>query len=179
MLKLLFPASRLLFRASSLPKVQNVVTKSISRNFSSVIPVTVAAPKPNLLNNPQVTQISNNIISRGLIKFSLNKGGKRKSVKAVRKRFYRLQWGVWIRTMCGRHKKLWKKKSNRKRRLRQHVMCNATQSRLLDKMAGPYWTKRRYYVDDPYEPYHTREEFPHSATKPKVFIPPSGTVPNC
>jgi large subunit ribosomal protein L35 len=105
--------------------------------------------------------------------------GKRKSVRAVHLRFYRLAWGGWVRTICGRHKRLWRKSPPRKRRLRQHVLCNATQSTLLDKMAGPYWTRRRYYVDDPYEPYHTREEYPLSATKPKPFDPPSGTVPYC
>ncbi|XP_044267371.1 39S ribosomal protein L35, mitochondrial [Tribolium madens] len=175
MLRVLNSVVRFVTRA---PRVQNVPTLPLVRNFTSVIPPTIAAPKPNLLSNPQLLQISSNIISRNLIKFSLNKG-RRKSVKAVRRRFYRLHWGAWIRTMCGRHKKLWKKSGANKRRLRQHVMCNATQSYLLDKMAGRYWTKRRYYVDDPYEPYHTREEFPLSAQKPKVFVPPSGTVPYC
>jgi len=67
--------------------------------------------------------------------------------------------GIWIRTKCGRQKKLWKKPAARKRRLRQHVFCNAKQSSLLDKMTTKYWKKRRYYPDDPYEPYHDREEF--------------------
>jgi large subunit ribosomal protein L35 len=180
MLRLLIPATRLAFRA---PIVQNVVhttpvTSQIQRSLSSAIPRTIAAPAPSLLANPKLTQISNNIISRNLIKFSMRKG-KRKSVRAVHLRFYRLAWGGWVRTICGRHKRLWRKSPPRKRRLRQHVLCNATQSTLLDKMAGPYWTRRRYYVDDPYEPYHTREEYPLSATKPKPFDPPSGTVPYC
>lgn len=88
------------------------------------------------------------------------------------RRFYRLNWGGWIRTKCGRHKKLWKKSPPQKRRLRQHVICNATQSWLLDKMAGPYWRKPRYFVDDPYEPYHQREYFPLTAVKPKPYFPP-------
>ncbi|KAF4527104.1 hypothetical protein B566_EDAN013738 [Ephemera danica] len=74
--------------------------------------------------------------------------------------------GIWIHTRTGRHKKMWMKSSKRKRRLRQHVFCNATQSHLLDKMVTKFWRKRRYYVDDPYEPYHSREEFPHSRKKP-------------
>ncbi|CAG2068291.1 unnamed protein product, partial [Timema podura] len=74
--------------------------------------------------------------------------------------------GGWIRTRSGRHKKLWKKKENLRRRLRQHVFCNATQSWLLDKMVTKYWRQPRYYVDDPYEPYHTREEFLVTRKKP-------------
>ncbi|XP_014280074.1 large ribosomal subunit protein bL35m [Halyomorpha halys] len=106
--------------------------------------------------------------NRALTKFSLRKG-KRKSVRAVVKRFYRLNWGIWIRTRCGRHKKLYKKSANRKRRLRQHVFTNATQSWLLDKMVTRYWRKPRFYVDDPYEPYHKREEFIFSRRRP--FVP--------
>lgn len=70
--------------------------------------------------------------------------------------------------MCGRNKKLYKKSANRKRRLRQHVFCNATQSYLLDKMVTSYWRKPKYYVDDPYEPYHKREEFSITSKKPVV-----------
>ncbi|XP_041782930.1 39S ribosomal protein L35, mitochondrial [Anopheles merus] len=103
--------------------------------------------------------------SRTVIKFSLRKG-KRKTVKAVIKRFKRLDWGGWIRTLSGRHKKMWRKKANRKRRLRQHVLVNATQSTLLDKMVTKYWKRPRYYIDDPYTPYHTREEFVYTRRKP-------------
>nr|CAD7440013.1 unnamed protein product [Timema bartmani]CAD7454993.1 unnamed protein product [Timema tahoe] len=80
--------------------------------------------------------------------------------------YYDVSWGGWIRTRSGRHKKLWKKKENLRRRLRQHVFCNATQSWLLDKMVTKYWRQPRYYVDDPYEPYHTREEFLVTRKKP-------------
>ncbi|XP_050530342.1 39S ribosomal protein L35, mitochondrial [Daktulosphaira vitifoliae] len=113
----------------------------------------------NILSNFNIQQ------NRNLTKFSLGKG-KRKSVKAVVDRFYRLAWGIWIRTKCGRNKKMWKKPASRKRRLRQHVFCNAKQSTLLDKMTTKYWKKRRFYPDDPYEPYHSREEFPFTRKKP-------------
>lgn len=56
--------------------------------------------------------------------------------------------------------------------MRQHVFCNATQSYLLDKMVGSYWRKPKYYVDDPYEPYHKREDFAYSARKPRPYFPP-------
>lgn len=74
--------------------------------------------------------------------------------------------GIWIRTKCGRQKKMWKKPAARKRRLRQHVFCNAKQSTLLDKMTTKYWKKRRFYPDDPYEPYHDREEYPYTRKTP-------------
>ncbi|EFN82539.1 39S ribosomal protein L35, mitochondrial [Harpegnathos saltator] len=106
-----------------------------------------------------------NIPVRTVIKFSLTKG-KRKTVKAVIKRFYRLNWGIWIRTKSGRHKHLWRKSAARKKRLREHVFVNATQSSLLDKMVTKYWRRPRFYVDDPYNPYHNREEFFITRKKP-------------
>ncbi|XP_046422133.1 39S ribosomal protein L35, mitochondrial [Neodiprion fabricii] len=104
---------------------------------------------------------------RTLTKFSLQKG-KRKCVKAVIKRFYRLNWGCWIRTKTGRHKKLWKKSPANRRRLRQHVFVNATQSWLLDTMVTNFWRRPRFYVNDPYTPYHSREEFIFTRTKPSL-----------
>lgn len=95
---------------------------------------------------------------RTLTKFSRG-NGKRKSVKAVLKRFMRLDWGGWIHTKSGRHKKLWKKSSAQKRRLRQHVFSNSSQSWLLDSMVTSFWRRPKHYVDDPYRPYHNREEF--------------------
>jgi len=107
-------------------------------------------------------------VSRSLTKYSLRKG-KRKTVKAVLKRFYRLDWGAWVRGKCGREKKIYKKSHNRRRRLRQHVFTNGKQSYLLDKMVTSYWRKPKHYVDDPYQPYHKREEFPLTRRKP--FVP--------
>ncbi|XP_033232209.1 39S ribosomal protein L35, mitochondrial [Belonocnema kinseyi] len=111
--------------------------------------------------NPSPTTIS----TRSLIKFSLKKG-KRKTVKCVLDRFYRLHWGIWIRTKCGRNSNLWRKSLNRRKRLGRHVFCNATQSWLLDKMVTKFWRRPKYYVDDPYEPYHYRENFNLTRRKP-------------
>ncbi|XP_018313442.1 39S ribosomal protein L35, mitochondrial [Mycetomoellerius zeteki] len=106
-----------------------------------------------------------NVPVRTVIKFTMSRG-KRQTVKTVLTRFYRLHWGIWIRTRSGRHNKLWTKTSARKKRLRKHVFCNATQSTLLDKMVSKYWKRRHYYIDDPYEPYHDREEFSITRRKP-------------
>ncbi|XP_073814997.1 mitochondrial ribosomal protein L35 [Musca autumnalis] len=117
----------------------------------------------NVLQQPLALQTQQ---TRGVTKFSLNKG-KRKSVKAVIKRFRRLDWGAWIRTYTGRQKKLFSKSPERRRRLRQHVFTNSTQSWLLDKMVTSYWRKPKNWVDDVYAPYHKRDEF--FATKSKPF----------
>lgn len=130
-----------------------------------------ASFKPNsLLQNKQILEISNNlnvVPVRTVTKFSLNKG-KRKTVKAAVRRFFRLHWGGWIRTKVGKHKKMWKKHASQKQRLRQHVFCNATQNTMLDKMVTKYWKRPKHYVEDPYAPYHTREEFGLTRRKPVV-----------
>lgn len=166
---------------TGLPKSTNILQNvakhnplhvSLVQQFSCL---TINPPTTKLLANPSVQTITNGITSRTVTKFSYRKG-RRKAVKVVLKKFYRLNWGGWIRTKCGRNKKLWKKTSARKRRLRQHVLCNATQSRLLDKMVGSYWRKPKYYVDDPYNPYHSREEFVYTAKKPRPFFPPENWI---
>ncbi|XP_051866100.1 39S ribosomal protein L35, mitochondrial isoform X2 [Pristis pectinata] len=93
--------------------------------------------------------------ARTLTYCSIRKG-KRKTVKAVVKRFLRLHCGLWVRRKAGYKKKLWKKRSDRKRRLRQHVFCNKTQSKMLDKMTTKFWKRRNWYVNDPYQMYHDR-----------------------
>nr|XP_037866291.1 39S ribosomal protein L35, mitochondrial-like [Chlorocebus sabaeus] len=66
---------------------------------------------------------------RSLTYLSIRKG-KRKIVKAVIYRFLRLHCGLWKRR-AGYKKKLWKKAPARKKRLREFVFCNKTQSKLL------------------------------------------------
>merc|ERR1712191_16590 len=103
--------------------------------------------------------------TRSVTKWSLNKG-KRKSAKSVTDRFFRLEWGAWIRPMVGHKKRHWSKTAKRKIRGARHVFCNSTQSTLLDKMVTKFWRKPHYYVDDIYRPYHQREEFVKTAMKP-------------
>lgn len=144
-----------------------------NRQFSNIIQprlINAGTSTTNLLGNPKLQQIANDIPKRTLTKFSW-RTGKRKTVKSVVRRFFRLHWGGWIRTKAGRHKKLWKKSPQRRRRLRQHVFCNAQQSSLLDKMVTRYWKKPKYYIDDPYAPYHTRDEFHYTYNKPRPYFP--------
>ncbi|XP_053619578.1 large ribosomal subunit protein bL35m [Plodia interpunctella] len=143
------------------------------KSFSTCNKVIIPTPlcyKGGLVHNKQILSISNNITNvpmRTVTKFSLKKG-KRKTVKAVIKRFFRLDWGGWIRTKAGRQKRLWKKSIAKRTRLRTHVLCNATQNTLLDKMVTKFWKRPKYYVDDPYTPYHTREEFYVTRKKPII-----------
>ncbi|XP_035281773.1 39S ribosomal protein L35, mitochondrial [Anguilla anguilla] len=92
---------------------------------------------------------------RSLTYYSV-KRGKRKTVKAVVKRFLRLHCGLWLRRKSGYKKKLWKKLPARRTRLRQHVFCNRTQTKLLDKMTTSFWKRRNWYLNDPYQKYHDR-----------------------
>lgn len=142
-------------------KPTNSCEKFLTTNFHTL--TTSATNNPLALStNPAIINLSNNQLqhqqTRNLTKFSLQKG-KRKAVRAVLKRFKRLDWGGWIRTRCGRHKKLWRKSPALKKRLREHVLVNATQSWLLDKMVTKYWRRPKYYINDPYTPYHKRETF--------------------
>ncbi|KAG5670050.1 hypothetical protein PVAND_000336 [Polypedilum vanderplanki] len=121
--------------------------------------------QPSILSNPALIQAPQVVQSRTLTKFSLRKG-KRKSVKAVIKRFMRLDWGIWIRTIAGRKKRIWKKSQKQRHRARQHVFTNASQSTMLDAMVGKYWKKPKYYVNDLYTPYHSRENFRITRKKP-------------
>lgn len=154
-------------------KVQPQTTSEIARNFSLLTIRSPAATvnqlasvklsnNPELLNlvlQPNVAQV------RTVIKFSMIKG-KRKTVKPVLKRFKRLAWGIWIRTRTARFKRLWKKSQPQRYRKRQHVFVNATQSTLLDNMVTSYWRRPRHYINDPYEPYQSRENFLATRRKP-------------
>ncbi|XP_066487325.1 large ribosomal subunit protein bL35m [Tiliqua scincoides] len=92
---------------------------------------------------------------RTAIQYSLRKG-KRKTVKAVVARFLRLHSGLWLRRRAGYKKRLWKKSARRKKRLREQVFCNKTQSKLLDKMTTSFWKRRNWYANDPFQKYHDR-----------------------
>nr|CAG4649842.1 EOG090X0J5E [Scapholeberis mucronata]SVE94002.1 EOG090X0J5E [Scapholeberis mucronata] len=163
--------SHLVHRYSQPSLIQNLVGKS-HFSVSQINPIQPLAVKFNSSILPSFPSLGLNSLpssnlqqTRSVTKWSLKKG-KRKTVKAVIHRFYRLGWDAWIRPMVGRNKRHWSKNRKRKIQAEKHVFCNSTQSTLLDKMVTRYWRKRRFYVDDIYEPYHQREEFRSSAVKP-------------
>ncbi|XP_068157947.1 large ribosomal subunit protein bL35m [Drosophila tropicalis] len=162
-------ACRLPATISVLPATQRACFSQlmVAQKPSNILPAGSLTPTSTtqllqLLPPAPATTIS----TRTVTKFSLIKG-KRKTSKAVLKRFKRLDWGAWIRTHTGRHKKMFKKSSALRRRLRQHVFTNATQSWLLDKLVTNFWRRPKHYIDDPYAPYHKRPEY--FATKGKTF----------
>lgn len=187
--KFIFFITKLLLMLSSVPAFCNIAclaakriqiraTSEIARNFSqlSIQPAkllnlnrnVISTPTTSIFSNPEFLKLTANPAFtqvRTVTKFSL-KTGKRKTVSAAIKRFKRLDWGIWIRTRTGRHKKLWKKSGKLQRKLRQHVFCNAKQSSMLDKMVTSRWRKPKYYVDDPYRPFHQRENFWSTRRKP-------------
>ncbi|OXB50967.1 UNVERIFIED_CONTAM: hypothetical protein H355_005225 [Colinus virginianus] len=115
-------------------------------------------PSPLLCSGSRIAPLLPSVLRqplRPLTYCSLRKG-KRKSVKAVVKRFLRLHNGLWVRRKSGYKKKLWKKSTAQKKRLREFVLCNGTQCKLLDKMTTSFWRRRNWYVDDPYQKYHDR-----------------------
>lgn len=143
--------------------------KFLATNFHTL---TINNPPLALSINPAILNLSNSLLqhqqTRTVTKFSLQKG-KRKTVRAAVKRFKRLDWGGWIRTRCGRQKKLWRKSTALKNRLKQHVLVNKTQSWLLDKMVTKYWRRPKYYINDPYAPYHKRESFFATRKNPVTY----------
>ncbi|XP_015110466.1 39S ribosomal protein L35, mitochondrial [Diachasma alloeum] len=146
-----------------------------SMRLNQYVRASPIVPDGSLLTKSVETTVLNGYTpTRTVVKFTKSQG-KRQCVKTVLKRFYRLNWGIWIRTKAGRHKRRWKKSGANARRSRQHVFCNATQSWLLDKMVTPFWRKPKYWVDDPYAPYHKREEYWATRTTPSPVIrkPPS------
>lgn len=73
-------------------------------------------------------------------------------------RFYRLNWGGWIRARGGRKSKGWRKDSQQWWWTKQHVLCSEKQSEQLEKMFEKKYRKKTYFVDDPYEFYEERND---------------------
>lgn len=132
------------------------------RQFSCFTNSTIQGKFLEPCHKPQKTSIRTKIVCS-------KKKGKGKSNYAVLSRFYRLRSGLWIRARSGRENKKWSKTEKRVRRLQQFVICNKTQSQLLDRMVTPYWVKKRYFPDDPYEIYQDRTNFKYAPIRPKYF----------
>uniref|UniRef100_A0A8C2F8M8 Large ribosomal subunit protein bL35m n=1 Tax=Cyprinus carpio TaxID=7962 RepID=A0A8C2F8M8_CYPCA len=142
-------------RLTQTPRFWTPAQRHVSRPLSAVH---TAAPLQHTGLLKRVTPLIPSLMLqpvRNLTYYSLRKG-KRKSVKSVVQRFLRLHCGLWVRRKAGYKKKLWKKSAARKKRLREHVFCNKTQCKLLDKMTTPYWKRRNWYLNDPYQKYHDR-----------------------
>ncbi|EHA99687.1 39S ribosomal protein L35, mitochondrial [Heterocephalus glaber] len=129
---------------SSAPRLVTSI-RNLTYGYTGMILNRVAPLLPNVL-----------MVSVGTLTYCSTRKGKRKTVKAVIYRFLRLHSGLWLRRRYSYKKKLWKKTAARKRRLREMVFCNKTQSKHLDKMTTSFWKRLNWYVDDPYQKYHDR-----------------------
>lgn len=97
-----------------------------------------------ILNNahPQFCSRINHLINysaviptRTITYYSRRKG-KRKTVKAVIRRFRRTGSGKWKRWQAGKNHFNSKKTSKRRSRLRRYVICNKQQTKMLNKMVN-------------------------------------------
>ena len=104
------------------------------------------------LSNPNPINLTS---KRNVIYFTHSKG-KFRSNKAVIHRFYRLNWGCWIRPRAGRHKHLWRKPYYIRWWAKQHVLCTDEQNKMLEQMVGARFKNPDYFVDDLYAPYQKR-----------------------
>ncbi|ODM99052.1 39S ribosomal protein L35, mitochondrial, partial [Orchesella cincta] len=132
-------------------------SNTVSPRISSGLLISAFRPSPSPLLKPVGPLLTTS--TRNVIKCSLGKG-RRKTVKAVIHRFYRLDWGAWISPKPGRARHLWKKSAQRRQRLRYHLFRTSSENRMLERMMTKYWVKKKHFVDDPYETYHTRDNFP-------------------
>lgn len=53
---------------------------------------------------------------------------------------------------------MWRKDGRRMWWTKQHVLCNRTQSEMLEKMFEQKYRKKKFFVDDPYEIYEERKD---------------------
>uniref|UniRef100_A0A2K5YRL4 Large ribosomal subunit protein bL35m n=1 Tax=Mandrillus leucophaeus TaxID=9568 RepID=A0A2K5YRL4_MANLE len=128
----------------------NILASSAYRNCVKNTPVVSSTPRLTTsernLTCEHTSVILNRVVPllpsilklpvRSLTYLSIRKG-KRKIVKAVIYRFLRLHCGLWKRR-AGYKKKLWKKAPARKKRLREFIFCNKTQSKLLRQNDDKY-----------------------------------------
>lgn len=94
--------------------------------------------------------ISNRVLSRRIT--TVSKKGKRKTCKAVAKRFIRTGKGKLKRWRCGKHHNQSKKRNRRKRFLRKPTYVSKTQLKTLNKMLNGWWIKQmedcHFYLKD-------------------------------
>ncbi len=76
------------------------------------------------------------VIPTRTITYYSRRKGKRKTVKAVIRRFRRTGSGKWKRWQAGKNHFNSKKTSKRRSRLRRYVICNKQQTKMLNKMVN-------------------------------------------
>lgn len=79
-------------------------------------------------------------------------------------RFKRLNNGLWIRGRPGRFVKHYRKEDDEIRASYRHETCTQIESQLIEKTMNRFWVRPKYYLEDPYAPYHVR----HGLKTPRV-----------
>lgn len=83
-------------------------------------------------------------------------------------RFYRLNWGGWIRRRGAARD--WQKTGGQRWWAKQHIFCSEAQSKQLEQMFAQKYRRKTYFVDDPYEIYEKRNhEFLPYGSKPYSY----------
>lgn len=118
--------------------------KSISSRQSAYLYACIRQKSTCILNNAypkfcsRVNHLLNfsSIIPTRTITYYSRRKGKRKTVKAVIRRFRRTGSGKWKRWQAGKNHFNSKKTSKRRSRLRRYVICNKQQTKMLNKMVN-------------------------------------------
>jgi len=96
--------------------------------------------------------------TRSVIYYDRNTGNRHTCPDALG-RFYRLHWGGWIRKRAGAKRGLWRKPWYLRWYGRQHIFVKNSEASKLEKMIDPKYKKVRHFVDDIYNPYHSRTNY--------------------
>ena len=97
--------------------------------------------------------------------------GNEEAFKEVVDRFYRLNNGLWIRTIPGRNKGKYKLTKEQQERMKQHIVCSREECQMLDKFVTDDYRRPHYFPDDPYEPYHRKSNIVGHKYTPRKFYP--------
>ncbi|KAI1721163.1 putative 39S ribosomal protein L35, mitochondrial precursor-like [Ditylenchus destructor] len=92
------------------------------------------------------------------------KQGRKRPCQDVLDRFKRLNNGMWVRSVPGNTKQRYSKADLWRETSFDWYTCTKEECSMLDKMMSPFWLRRKHYVDDILEPYHTR----HGINSPRV-----------
>jgi len=97
--------------------------------------------------------------------------GESVGLRKVYTAFKRLDNGMWIRAMPGRHRRAYLRGPVHRAAMRKHVMTTGSEGKRLDLMVRAHFRQKKYYVDDPYKPYQKRYGLDDIFYEQKEFYP--------
>lgn len=120
-------------------RVQNISSRQSTYCFGYIRPKSIhCLNNAHLHLSPRTSHLLNfsSVIPTRTLTYYSRRKGKRKTVKAVIRRFRRTGSGKWKRWQAGKNHFNSKKTSKRRSRLRRYVICNKQQTKLLNKMVN-------------------------------------------